>query len=182
MNHFLPTKAFLTGGFGKHKEKLVSFEQALRNAEIAPFNLVKVSSIFPPYCQLISKEEGLKILQPGQVVFVVMSENSTDEPQRLISASIGVAIPSEPSLYGYLAEHEGFGVSEKEVGSYTEYLAAEMLATKMGQNLIDTNPVEGGFKVSSGLTLKTLNNTQVAQGEHGMWTTVLAAAVLVIES
>ena len=88
MNGVVPSKAFLTKGKGQHKEKLASFEQALRSAEIAPFNLVKVSSIFPPRCQLIPKEEGLKLLNPGQVVFLVMSECATDEAHRLMSSSV----------------------------------------------------------------------------------------------
>ncbi len=181
MNICLPTKAFLTRGFGQHKEKLVSFEQALRNAEIAPFNLVRVSSIFPPHCQLISKEEGVKLLQPGQILFLVLSENQTDEPHRLISASVGLAAPVEPSHYGYLAEHEGFGESEEDAGRYTEYLASEMLATKMGHKLSDSSPVLDGFKISNGMTLKTRSMTQIAEGERGMWTTALSAAVLIIE-
>lgn len=49
----MPKKVFLTKGVGKHKEQLSSFELALRNAKIANFNLVRVSSIFPPGCKLI---------------------------------------------------------------------------------------------------------------------------------
>jgi len=48
----IPSSAFITKGVGKHKEKLTSFEMALRNAGIEAFNLVKVSSIFPPNCKL----------------------------------------------------------------------------------------------------------------------------------
>lgn len=92
MNTILPAKMFLTKGSGQHREKLVSFEKALREAGISPFNLVKVSSIFPPGCELVPREKGLKLLTPGQVVFLVMSENATDEGHRLISASIGMAV------------------------------------------------------------------------------------------
>ncbi len=66
MNVILPTKIFLTRGSGQHKEKLVSFEIALREAGINPFNLVRVSSIFPPGCELVSREEGLKLLSPAR--------------------------------------------------------------------------------------------------------------------
>ena len=38
---------FLTKGVGRHKERLSSFELALRDAGIAHYNLVSVSSIFP---------------------------------------------------------------------------------------------------------------------------------------
>ena len=68
---FVPTKAFLTKGVGRHREKLTSFEMALRDAHLAAFNLVRVSSIFPPQCELVDREEGLSHLLPGQVLFAV---------------------------------------------------------------------------------------------------------------
>lgn len=61
----VPRKVFLTKGVGIHKDKLASFELALRNAGIEKCNLVCVSSIFPPECKMISKDEGLKMLKPG---------------------------------------------------------------------------------------------------------------------
>ena len=35
---FVPKEIFLTKGIGRHKEKLASFEEALRDAKIASFN------------------------------------------------------------------------------------------------------------------------------------------------
>jgi len=179
MSIIVPSQVFLTRGFGQHKEKLVSFEKALREAGIAPFNLVRVSSIFPPHCRIISRAAGLKLLEPGQILFVVLSEGATDEPGRAISASIGMAVPDDPTCYGYLAEHEGGGPTEKEAGLYTEYLAAEMLATKMGKALQDPGPHRAGFRLSNGMSLKTRSMSQAATGAEGIWTTALAAAVLI---
>jgi len=183
MSPLVPSKVFLVRGRGRHKEKLVSFELALREAGIAPFNLVRVSSIFPPQARFVTKETGLKLLKPGQILFVVLSENATDEAGALISASIGAAVPDDPARYGYLAEHSDQGKSEKETGRHTEYLAAEMLATKLGQGLKGPGPGRPGnsFKITGGLSLKTRSVTQTAAGEAGLWTTALAAAVLVIE-
>jgi arginine decarboxylase len=181
MSLIVPSRVFLTRGQGRHKEKLVSFEKALREAGIAPFNLVRVSSIYPPHCRLVSKREGLKLLQPGQILFVVLSESATDEPGRFLSASIGLAIPDDPTCYGYLAEHEGGGPTEKEAGLHTEYLAAEMLATKMGEQLVDPGrgPGRGAYRISNGMSLDTRSISQTATGEEGSWTTALAAAVLI---
>jgi arginine decarboxylase len=164
MNPFVPAQVFLTRGRGQHREKLVSFEIALREAGIAPFNLVRVSSIFPPGCKLVSRDAGLKRLSPGQIVFLILSENATDEPHRLISASIGMAIPGDPACYGYLAEHDGHGETEREAGIYTEALAAEMLATKLGAPL---------------KSVRTKSVSQTAEGAKGLWTTAVAAAVLI---
>jgi len=104
---------FLTKGTGKHREQLPSFEMALRDAGIAAFNIVRVSSIFPPHCKLISKSKGLKKLQQGQIVFAVMSEAATAEANRLVAAAVGVAMPRDPSLYGYLSEHHSHGQTER---------------------------------------------------------------------
>ena len=129
---YVPTKIFFTKGVGKHKDYLSSFEVALRSAGIEKCNLVSVSSIFPPNCKRITKEEGLKEIQAGEITFAVMARNSTNEPNRLIAASIGAAIPAEKSNYGYLSEYHPFGVKEKLAGDYAEDLAAQMLATTLG--------------------------------------------------
>ena len=182
MSAIIPSRLFLTKGRGQHKEKLASLEQALRDAGIAPYNLVKVSSIFPPHCKLVSREEGLKDLQPGQILFLVMSENSTNEAHRLISASIGLAIPNDPVHYGYLSEHHSFGQNEKEAGLYAEQLATEMLATTLGKNPDISriwNEERKVYQISEDLFVKTRSITQTTKGEKGLWTTALAAAVFI---
>lgn len=178
----IPSKVFLTRGHGQHKEKLASFELALREACIAPFNLIKVSSIFPPHCRLIPKEEGLKQLNPGQIIFLVMSENATDEAHRMISASVGVAVPNETKHYGYLSEHHSFGQCENEAGQYAEDLAAYMLATTLGKDFdLDQiwNEEKSVYEISEDIVVKTQNITMTTHGKNGLWTTAVAAAVLI---
>src|SRR5436305_5572167 len=126
---FVPTKAFLTKGVGRHREKLTSFEMALRDAHLANFNLVRLSSICPPHCELVDREEGLSLMQPGQVVFAVIAESSTNEPSRLVAASIGVAMPADPSHHGSISEHHSYGQNEVTAGAYAEELSASLLAT-----------------------------------------------------
>lgn len=177
---FVPTKVFFTKGVGRHKEYLQSFELALRNAGIEKCNLVSVSSIYPPGCKRIPAQEGLKLLQPGQITFCVMARNATNEPNRLIAASIGVAIPADETQYGYLSEHHPYGETDSKAGEYAEDLAATMLATTLG---IDFDPEtawserENIYKMS-GKIIRTFNITQSAEGDkNGLWTTVIAAAI-----
>ena len=127
----VPKRIFFTKGVGKHKERLTSFELALRDAGIAAQNLVRVSSIFPPQCKLVPRSQGLPYLSPGEVVFSVVAENSTHEPHRLLASSIGVAIPADRNTYGYLSAHHSFGETEDSAGDYAEELAAEMLDTTL---------------------------------------------------
>src|SRR3972149_2385249 len=128
----VPTKMFFTKGVGVAKDKLSSFELALRNAGIEKYNLVYVSSILPPQCKIISREEGLKYLSPGQIVYVVMARSETNEPNRLVSSAIGVAVPKDGNHYGYLSEHHTHGETAKKSGEYAEDLAATMLASTLG--------------------------------------------------
>ncbi len=175
---------FLTKGKGKHREKLTSFEMALRDAGIAAFNIVRVSSIFPPHCKLISKSKGLKKLQQGQIVFTVMSEAATNEANRLVAAAVGAAIPRDPSLYGYLSEHHSHGQTERVAGDYSEDLAAEMLATTLGVDFDPDQDWDGKRELwkISGRIVRTTNLTQSAVGDKNrLWTTVVAAAVLIME-
>lgn len=178
----LGTKIFFTKGVGRHKEYLTSFELALRDAGIEPLNIVTISSILPPGCKRVSREEGLKLMRPGQIAFTVMARAATNEPNRLIAASIGIAQPADPAMYGYLSEHHPVGENEQKAGEYAEDLAATMLATTLG---IEFNPDtawderEQIYK-ASGKIIRTTNITQSAEGDKkGLWTTVLAAAVFV---
>ena len=178
----VPKRIFYTKGVGVHREKLASFEMALRVAGLAHCNLVLVSSIFPPGCKVLSKDEGLKALRPGEIVFAVYDRESTNEPNRLIAASVGLAIPADPSMHGYLSEHHSFGETDEKAGEYSEDLAASMLATTLGiefNSELDWDEREQIFKMS-GKIVRTANITQSAVGnKDGLWTTVFAAAVFI---
>jgi arginine decarboxylase len=178
----IPKKIFLTKGVGRHKEKLASFEAALRDAGIAPFNIVRVSSILPPGAKILSKSKGLQYLSPGEIIYTVISECSTNEPHRLIAASIGVAVPAERNQYGYLSEYHSFGETETKSGDKSEDLAAQMLATTLGVPFDPDASYDERkelWKISTKI-VKTMNITQTAIGDkYGLWTTVLSAAVLV---
>src|SRR6201990_1161717 len=180
----VPKRLFFTKGVGKHKERLTSFELALRDAGIASQTLVRVSSIFPPRCKVVSRKEGLKYLDHGEVVFSVIAENSTREPHRLVVSSIGVAIPADRDTYGYLSEHHSFGETEEQAGEYAEELAAEMLATTLD---VDFDPDKSWdekkeiYRISNKI-VPTANFTQPAVGhKNGLWTTTIAAAILLFD-
>lgn len=179
----VPTHMFLTRGVGVHKEKLASFEQALRSAGVAYCNLVSVSSILPPNCKIVPRKRGEGLLNPGEITFCVMARSDTNERNRLISASIGLAIPTDRHTYGYLSEHHAYGETDEESGEYTEDLAAQMLATTLGVEF-DPNQAwkerEQVFKMG-GKIVRTLNITQSAIGRPNRWTTVVALAVFIPE-
>ncbi len=176
-------RIFFVSGVGVHNEELAAFEAALRDAGIAHFNLVYVSSIFPPGCKRISAKQGLQYLSPGEIVYCVMARNSTHEPGRLLCSSIGVALPQDDKKYGYLSEHHGFGETAEKSGEYAEDLAASMLASTLG---IPFDPEEAwdsrrqAFKMS-GKIVRTSHISQSARGDaKGRWTCVISAAVFIM--
>lgn len=176
----IPQKMFFTKGVGTHKEELRAFELALREAGIEKCNLVHVSSILPPECKTISKNEGLKELIPGMLTFCVLARCSSSEPRRLIASSVGCAIPSDPNTYGYLSEHHAYGETEEIAGDYAEGLAAAMLASTLGIEFEEDkswDEKEELYKIS-GKIVRTTNVTQsTIVGSNGWYSTVVAAAV-----
>jgi arginine decarboxylase len=179
----VPRAMFFTNGSGTHRDKLSSFELALREAGVATANLVSVSSIFPPRCKVITRNQGVNLIRPGQVVFAVMTRQSTSEPHRLIAASIGLARPTNPDAHGYLSEHDSFGETKQKAGDYAEDLAASMLATTLGLAFDPDRAWDERKEVfrMSGQIVHTSSTTRTATGhKKGLWTTVVALGVFIL--
>ncbi|MDD3977588.1 arginine decarboxylase, pyruvoyl-dependent [Methanomicrobium antiquum] len=164
--NFVPKKVFFTSGSGSHQDRLTSFEMALRKASIECYNLVEVSSILPPRCRIISRQEGIKELFPGSIVFTVISRLSSNEAGSRITSSVGMAIPKNPETeWGYFAEYHTFDETKEQAGKYSEMIANNMYTS-----------------ISDKIPEKTMNITESAVvPENGDWTTTIAAAVFLME-
>jgi arginine decarboxylase len=124
--NLVPTKFFFTQGTGYHEKELRAFEQALRDAKVETLNLVKVSSVIPPGCKRISREEGMKHMRPGQIAFAVQAQSQTNEPGQIISAAIAMAQPEDDRIHGYMTELEGvIGRTKEDVTQDVEEMAIE---------------------------------------------------------
>jgi arginine decarboxylase len=179
----VPQEIFFTKGVGRHKNRLQSFELALRHAGIEKGNLVRVSSILPPGCKIIPKSRGLEKLHAGEVTFVVLAEASTDEPSRLVGAGVGLAQPSRGEQYGYISEHHGYGMTEDRLADFVEDIAATMLATTLGVEFDPDTAYDDRKQIykMSGKIVRTSACVQTAEGDKkGLWTTVISAAVMLL--
>ena len=179
----VPKEVFFTKGAGTHRNRLESFEIALRKAGIQAFNLVRVSSIMPPNCRIVSRARGLQKLSPGEIVFVVLSEAATDEPSRMVGASVGLAQAVDTKQYGYISEHHGFGMRKGLMADLVEDMAASMLATTLGIEFDPDTAYDQRRELykMSGKIVRSRACVQTAEGnKDGLWTTVVAAAVLVL--
>jgi arginine decarboxylase len=178
----VPREVFFTKGAGIHKDELRSFELALRDAGIEKQNLVLVSSILPPGCKIISRSQGLKKIVPGAISFAVISKCSSNEPRRLIVASVGCSIPADNEGYGYLSEFHGYGMTEKQAGDYAEDLAAAMLASTLGIEFDEDKSWDEKKEVYR-ISNKIYRSTEITQSAivtNKGYTTVVAATVFII--
>lgn len=180
----IPQEIFFTHGLGRHKLKLQSFEEALRNAGIAVCNLVSVSSIFPAGCKIIPRSRGIQKLRTGEITYCVMARSETCEPGRRCCAGVGLAVPAHGDNYGYISEFHGHGKTKMEVASLVEDMAATMLATTLGIEFDPEKAYDERKEIyrMSGKIVNTRAEVQVADAKkEGEWTTVLAAAVFIPE-
>lgn len=176
-----PRRVFLTKGVGVHRQALAAFEFALRDADIEQQNLVDVSSILPPRCEVISREAGVELLKPGDITFCVLARSQTNEFGRHVHASIGLARPADPEMYGYISEVHGYGKATVATsGEEAEDLAATMLASTLG---LDFDPDAAWNErrqiyEHSNLIIDSKSITAVAEcGREDHWTCAVAAAV-----
>ena len=179
---WVPQKVFLTKGVGVHAERLNSFEEALRAARISPLNLVKVSSIVPPHCELVEIAEGLSYLSPGQITFCVMSRCESDEDGRLLAAAVALLLPENSNDYGYISEYHGYGKKLDEVEDWVCDQAAELYASAKGFKI---NWRRAWSEEEYKYTLEERKYSpkyvaSVAEGIKGKWVTAVAAAVFVL--
>jgi arginine decarboxylase len=176
-----PKRVFLTKGVGVHRHALTAFEFALREADIEQQNLVDVSSILPPRCEVISREAGIEVLKPGDITFCVMARSQTNEFGRHVYASIGLARPTDPDMYGYISELHGYGKAPIDIsGEQAEDLAATMLASTLG---LDFDPDAAWNERKqiyehSNLIIDSTSITAAAEcTAESQWTCAVAAAV-----
>ncbi|HSV23183.1 MAG TPA: pyruvoyl-dependent arginine decarboxylase [Xanthobacteraceae bacterium] len=107
----------LDQGCGRPSHALTAFEFALRDADIEQQNLVYVSSILPPRCEVVAREAGVELLRPGDITFCVLARSETSEFGRHVYASLGLARPADPEMYGYISELHGYGITRHSLGA-----------------------------------------------------------------
>lgn len=166
---WLPKYAFLTRGVGQGYHPIAAFDAALCEAGVSSQNLVLVSSVFPSGCQLLSREDGLSMLVPGQVTFCVMARHDSRDPGKLIVSAVGLVIPKTKMPYGYLAEYHAENQDESTAAREAEQLARTLLSAKMGRPIKDI-----GVESQQSIALAT------SVGNGGEWTSVVTMCVFIL--
>jgi arginine decarboxylase len=121
-----PTHYFLVSGASEGFTPLNAFDGALLSAGIGDTNLVKMSSIVPPRCQLISPVP----LPPGSLVPTAYASISSDIPGEIISSAVAVALPKEPHYPGLIMEYSGRG-TKVDIEETVRRMALEGMKLRM---------------------------------------------------
>lgn len=182
----VPNKFFFTKGTGVHEKDMRAFEEALRDAGVHTCNFIKTSSVIPPGCQLISREEGIKLLTPGQITFAIMAQSMTNEPGQIITAGIGMAQPKDKTQHGFLAEVEEIvGRTAEDVEQDVIEMAIENLVTQWNKKFDGEKVFRKGKKnyTIEGQDILVDSIVQTAQGaEKNQFTVVIALAVFIYDN
>lgn len=117
-----PCKFMISSGAGRAEEKLVSFDNALIEARISNFNLLKVSSILPASCK---QAEHIDIPE-GSALLTAYGTFTSGTPGEVIASAVGIGIPERSGDIGIIMEYAG--VCSKE---YAETLVYEMVRKAM---------------------------------------------------
>src|SRR5215213_8131719 len=181
----IPTKFFLTKGTGVHEKEMRAYEEALRDAGVHTGNFIKTSSVVPPGCQLISRQQGVRLIKPGQITFAVMAESQTNEPGQIITAGIGMARPKDPSHYGYLTELESIiGRTPEDVEQDVIEMAIENLVTEWNPKF-DGDKVYRKGKKNYRLERRDIEVDSIVESAKGaeknQYTIVMALAVFIYD-
>jgi arginine decarboxylase len=115
-----PTHYFMVSGASEGFSRLNAFDAALLRAGIGDTNLVKMSSIVPPRCQLISPVP----LPPGSLVPTAYASITSDVPGETIASAVAVALPKEPQYAGLIMEYSAKG-SKAEIEETVRRMAME---------------------------------------------------------
>ncbi|MHA1796851.1 MAG: pyruvoyl-dependent arginine decarboxylase, partial [Candidatus Helarchaeota archaeon] len=139
-----------------------------------------VSSILPPNCERIERENGLDLLEAGQIVHCVMSVNQSNVIDDKILASIGIAVPKEKH-HGYIAEYHSTNQDDKIANERAEEMAAIMLATTLGLDFNEDKEFkEIRESLLNGGKIQNIEcSTSSAVVKKG-WYCVLAAVVFIL--
>lgn len=132
-------KLHVTAGVGTGPTKLAAFDAALNHADIANYNLLRLSSVIPPETEIIQHEFGLDGVKVpgnwGDRLYVVMAEMRVDTPNAEAWAGIGW-VQDQATGQGLFVEHEG--LSEAAVRSDITQSLEALMATRN----IDYGPIQ----------------------------------------
>ena len=91
----------ISSGIGSSAEGLPSFDKALIDAGVGNYNLVRLSSILPAYCDKVDDIDTPE----GSLLPTAYSTITSDTVGDIIISTIGVGLPKDKSKVGVIMEY-----------------------------------------------------------------------------
>lgn len=188
---FVPRRVFFTCGVGRHEQERVATQHAMQAAGIPRVNLVKISSVMAPGCQIISRQEGIRLLRSGAVAYAVIAQGMTKEPHQRVTPALAWSKPDDENETGFIAEVEeqnANGLSQKaaedRVGEEALILQAMHFGVKVNAKRLwagrgQSRSVRvGGKRVRVGSLSASVVGAEAEEGEEQYSTAIVVAVYL----
>jgi arginine decarboxylase len=120
-----PTKYCLTAASAEGKTELTAFDNALLAAGVGNLNLLRVSSILPPRCELMTRPS----IPEGSLLPIAYGSIESSNPGELIAAAVAVGIPADDERPGVIMEHSGIMTAD-EARVYVTEMVEEAFASR----------------------------------------------------
>lgn len=135
-----PNNYMISSGIGKDQNyKLVAFDSALRNAKLANYNLLRVSSILPSNC---TKEDIVKVKE-GSPLLVAYGTYTSNKKNTTIASAVSIGIPKDKNSVGVIMEYSGECRAEEAESIVCEMARRAMMNHKIEVDEIVSSSIEG---------------------------------------
>jgi arginine decarboxylase len=160
----VPYEYFITSGSGESNVgsdglpyETGSYDEALTKAGIQNANIIEYTSVIPRQAKQISKEEGLKRLQWGEVLECIKAQANGEKGKFISSAVITTDVydPNGRFLGGFACEYSGSGNKKQAEKSLEESIDGiierrNFGKTNGGSKMYKDNITDKGYKYHPG--------------------------------
>ncbi len=121
----------VSGGVGEGPTRLAAFDRALRDAGVADFNLIRLSSVIPPGATVAEVAGPGQISgQPGDRLYCVIADAYASTPSEEAWAGLAWALRTDERGGGLFVEHTGS--SESAVTRDLSATVSDMIESRSG--------------------------------------------------
>lgn len=177
----VPYEYFITKGKGESDAgseglpyETGSYDAALFEAGIQNTNVIEYTSVMPTDSKQISKEEGLKRLQWGEVLECIKAQSNGKRGSKISAAVMTTSVtdPKGKYLGGFAVEYSGSGTKRDAEASLAESVTGIIERRGYGKvkgggnlQLYKDNVTDSGYKIHPGKIFE-YENLDVTK-EHG---------------
>ena len=159
----VPYEYFITQGKGESDAgskglpyETGSYDAALFNAGIQNANVIEYTSVMPTESKEISRDEGLKRLQWGEVLECIKAQANGKRGSKISAAVITTSVtdPKGKYIVGFACEYSGSGTREQAGASLLESIVG--MIERRGYGVIKSpvlyqdNITDKGYKIHPG--------------------------------